>query len=65
MIPLNSNEKLVFMGNRVKVPMEVVGTYSLILDTEFHLDLFDAFYVPSISWNSVSLSKVDVVGYFF
>jgi len=53
------------MGNRVKVPVEAVGTYHLILDTGFHLDLFDTFYVPSISRNLVSLSKLDVAGYSF
>ena len=59
---INQNEKFVFMGNRVKVPVEAVGTYRLILDTEFHLDLFDTFYVPNISRNLVSLSKLDVAG---
>ena len=53
------------MGNRVKVPVETVGTYRLILDTEFHVDLFDTFYVPSISRNLVSLSKLHVAGYSF
>ncbi|XP_068483315.1 uncharacterized protein [Phaseolus vulgaris] len=53
------------MGNRVKVPMEAVGTYRLILDIGFYLDLMDTFYVPSISRNLVSLSKLDVVGYYF
>jgi len=38
--------------------VEAVGTYRLILDIGFHLDLFDTFYVPSIS-------KLDVVGYSF
>ena len=45
--------------------MEVVETYRLILDTEFYLDLMDTFYVPSISRNLVSLSKLDVVRYSF
>ncbi|KAF1876471.1 hypothetical protein Lal_00029819 [Lupinus albus] len=38
------NEKFVFMGNRVKVPVEIVRTYRLILDTEHHLDLFETLY---------------------
>ena len=62
---INQNEKFVFMGNRVKVPVEAVGTYHLILDIGFHLDLFDTFYVPSISRNLVSLSKLDVARYSF
>ncbi|XP_019434517.1 PREDICTED: uncharacterized protein LOC109341142, partial [Lupinus angustifolius] len=59
------NEKFVFMGNRVKVPVEAVGTYRLILDTGHHLDLFETLYVPNISRNLVSLSKLDVAGYSF
>ena len=63
---IKPNEKFVFMGNREKVPMEAVKTYRLILDTGFYLDLMDTFFfVPSISRNLVSLSKLDVVGYFF
>jgi len=53
------------MANVEKVPVEVVGTYYLILDTGFHLDLLDTFYVPSISKNLVSLSKLDVARYSF
>jgi len=51
------------MGNKEKVPVEAVGTYRLILDTGYHLDLMDTFYVPSITRNLISLSKLDVVGY--
>ena len=43
------------MGNRVKVPVEAFKTYHLILDTGFHLDLFDTFYIPSIYRKLVSL----------
>ena len=53
------------MGNTMKFPVEVVGIYHLILDTGFYLDLMDTFYVPIISRNLVSLSKLDVDGYFF
>ncbi|KAA0031640.1 Retrovirus-related Pol polyprotein from transposon TNT 1-94 [Cucumis melo var. makuwa] len=55
----NPNERLIFMGNRVKVPVEAVGTYRLTLDTGHHLDLYGTFYVPSISRNLISLSKLD------
>jgi len=53
------------MGNKEKVPVEVVGTYRLILDTGYHLALMDTFYVPSITRNLISLSKLDIVGYSF
>ena len=49
----------------MKASVEVVGTYRLILDSEHHLDLLETFYVPSISRNLVSLSKLDKAGYVF
>ena len=62
---INSNEKFVFMGNKEKVLVEAVGTYRLILDIGYHLHLMDTFYVPSITRNLISLSKIDVAGYSF
>ena len=53
------------MGNRVKTPVEAVGTYRLKIDTRHHLDLLETLYVPSLSRNLVSLSKLDVTGYSF
>ena len=61
----NLNEKFVLMGNRVKAPVEAIGTYHLILDTSHHLDLFQTLYVPSVSHNLVSLSRLDSAGYTF
>jgi len=62
---ISPNEKFVFMGNRVKAPMEAVETYRLKLDIEHHLDLLEILYVPILSRNLVSLSKIDVTGYSF
>ena len=59
------NEKFVLVGNRMKALVEAVGTYSLILDNGHHLDLLETFYVPSISRNLVSLSKLDKARYVF
>ena len=53
------------MGNRVKAPVEAVGTYRLKLNTGHHLDLLETLYVPSLSRNLVSLSKLDITGYSF
>ena len=53
------------MGNRVKVLVEAIRTYRLILDNGNHLDIFQSFYVPSVSRNLISLSKLDTVGYSF
>jgi len=43
--------------------VEAVGTNCLILDTKYHLDLMDTFYIPSITRILISLSKLDVTGY--
>jgi len=53
------------MGNRVKAPVEAVGTYRLKLDIRHHLDLLETLYVPNLSRNFVSLSKLKVTRYFF
>ena len=52
------------MKNRVRASIEVIGTYRLFLNTSHHLDLFQTFYVPSISRNLVSSPKLDLDGYF-
>ncbi|KAF3655398.1 putative receptor protein kinase TMK1-like [Capsicum annuum] len=62
---INKNEKFAYMGNRVKAPVEAIKTYRLILDTGRHLDLVETYYVPSLSRNLVSLSKLDKTGYSF
>ena len=53
------------MANRVKVIVEDVGTYHLILDSRHHLDLCETLYVPNISRNLVSISKLDKARYSF
>jgi len=53
------------MGNKKKVSVEAIRTYRLNLNTGYHLDLIDTFYVPSIIRNLISLSKLDVVRYYF
>ena len=45
---INSNENFVLMGNRVKAPIEVIGTLHLFLDTNKHIGFFQKFYVPSL-----------------
>ena len=53
------------MGNKVKGPIEAVRAYCLNLDIEYHLDLLEILYVPSLSRNLVSLSNLNVTGYSF
>ncbi|RDX87462.1 hypothetical protein CR513_31069, partial [Mucuna pruriens] len=62
---ISSNEKFVFVENRLKALSEAIMTYCLILDTRHHLDLLKTLYVPSLSKNLISLSKLDVTGYSF
>ena len=56
----NPTEDFMFIEYRMKFPIEGIGTYHLILDTGYHLDLLQIVYAPSISRNLVSLSKLDV-----
>ncbi|WKA12228.1 hypothetical protein VitviT2T_029640 [Vitis vinifera] len=62
---LNQNESSIVVGNGVKVPVVATGTFRLFLDTDCYLDLFQTFYIPSISRNLVSMSKLDLEGYSF
>ena len=57
------SEKFLYMGNRLKVGVIAVGTYLLLLETGHRMDLLNTFYVPSISRNLVSSSKLDATRY--
>ena len=50
---IKPNEKVIFMENRVKALVEIIGTFRLFLETGNHLDLFQILYIPSISCNLV------------
>jgi hypothetical protein len=62
---LNQNESFIVVGNGVKVPVVATGTFRLFLDIDCYLDLFQTLYVPSVSRNLVSISKLDLEGYSF
>ena len=51
------------MGNHIKALIEGIGTYRLVLDTSYQLNLLDIFYVPSNFRNLISISKLDVFGF--
>ncbi|KAG6483979.1 hypothetical protein ZIOFF_060772 [Zingiber officinale] len=53
---LNNGERNVLVRNGNKVPVEVIGTLPLVLESGFKLDLFDTIYVPSITRNLISVS---------
>nr|XP_033509199.1 uncharacterized protein LOC117274087 [Nicotiana tomentosiformis] len=59
----NPNKDFLFMGNRMKAPIEGIRTYHLIIETGRHLDLLHTLYVPSVSRNLISLSRLDVSGF--
>ena len=48
----------------MKAPIEAIGAYRLFLNTNKHIDLFQTFYVSSLSRNLVSLPKLDLDGDF-
>ncbi|GJY96403.1 hypothetical protein Tco_0513313 [Tanacetum coccineum] len=62
---ISPTNNFLYMRNRMKAPIKGVGTYRLKLDTRFHLDLMNTLYVPSISRNLISISRLDVSGYTF
>ena len=61
---INPNEdRFLFMGNGMKSSIEGIGTYHLILESEYVLDLYSTLYVPSLSRNLISVSKLDNSGF--
>jgi hypothetical protein len=45
--------------------VEAVGTFRLILRTDYILDLENVFFIPCFSRNLISVSKLDVIGFSF
>ena len=59
------SEKNVLSDNKVGSHVESIGTYSLVLDNGYVLDLESAFYIPSFSRNLISVSRLVPLGYSF
>ncbi|KAL8160866.1 hypothetical protein V2J09_012355 [Rumex salicifolius] len=51
------------MGNKSEASIEAIGCFSLELSSGFKLLLEDTIYVPSMSRNLISLSKLDGIGF--
>ena len=51
------------MGNKSEASIEAVGCFVLELSTDFKLILEDTIYVPTMSRNLISLSKLDSIGF--
>jgi len=63
--PIKGTEKYLYMGNRMKARIEGIGTYRLILDTGYCLDLEKCLYVPGCARNLISVAKLDCLGFNF
>ena len=49
----------------MKCRIEGVGTYRIVLNTGYCLDLEKCLYVPDCSRNLVSISRLDILGFDF
>ena len=56
------SEQCIYLGNKMRSHVEVVGTCNLVLSSGFILNLKKTFYVPSFSRNLISVSRVVPLG---
>ena len=57
------SEQNVLSGNKVGSHVESIGTYSLLLDNDYVLDLERTFYIPCFSRNLILVSRLVPLGY--
>ncbi|KAH9801459.1 hypothetical protein KPL71_001044 [Citrus sinensis] len=62
--PMES-EGAIYSGNKMPSRVEAVGTYKLVLNSGFILDLDKTFYIPSFSRNLVLVSRLLPFGFGF
>ena len=62
---LERNQRTVKVGNGVDLNVEAVGTLSLILEGGFCLNLYGTLYVPSMTRNLISVSKLIIDDFVF
>ncbi|KAK2988306.1 hypothetical protein RJ640_011977 [Escallonia rubra] len=62
---LNKGDCNVLVENGEKAQVGAVGTLRLVLESGFNLDLVDTVYVPSMTRNLISVSRLDAYGYSF
>ena len=60
-----SHEQRVYSGNKLFSQVEAVGTFRLILKSEYVLDLDNVFFIFYFSRNLIYVSKLDIIGYDF
>lgn len=63
--PIRGTERYLYMGNRMKALIEGIGTYQLILNSGYQLELEKCLYVPECARNLVSAGVLDKLGYKF
>ncbi|WVZ17437.1 hypothetical protein V8G54_010419 [Vigna mungo] len=63
--PIKGTEKYLYMGNRMKARIEGIGTYRLIINTGYCLNLEKCLYVPSCARNLIFVAKLDCLGFNF
>ncbi|XP_075076904.1 uncharacterized protein LOC142163508 [Nicotiana tabacum] len=56
----NPNKDFLFMGNRMKAPIESIWTYCLILETGRHLDLLQTLYGSGFLSDGLYKLKLDI-----
>ncbi|GJS42345.1 putative RNA-directed DNA polymerase [Tanacetum coccineum] len=62
---LERNQRTVKVGNGVDLNVEAIGTLSLILEGGFCLNLYGTLYVPSMTRNLISVSKLIIDDFIF
>ena len=62
---LVGSEQNVLSGNKVGSHVDSIGTYNLVLDNVYVLDLERTFYMPSFSRNLIQVSRLVPLGYSF
>ncbi|GJV61682.1 putative RNA-directed DNA polymerase [Tanacetum coccineum] len=62
---LERNQRTVKVGNGVDLNVEAVGTLSLLLEGGFCLNLYGTLYVPSMTRNLISVSKLIIDDFIF
>ena len=58
-------EQCIYSGSKMSSRLESIGTCSLVLSNGFILELEKTFYVPSLSRNLISISRLVPLGFSF
>ncbi|XP_071687887.1 uncharacterized protein [Rutidosis leptorrhynchoides] len=62
---LQKGERIIKVGNGDELHVEAIGTLLLVLEGGFNLYLNNTLYVPLMTQNLISVSKLDRFGYDF